>query len=107
MAAWPTAMPVGTEPVNETLSVPGCSINALPTRPPPVSTLSAPGGRPAWLASSAMRSSVRGVNSLGLRTILQPVVRADASFQMAIMVAKFHGTMPTTTPIGSRRVNAL
>ncbi|MNE69031.1 hypothetical protein D3C80_1647300 [compost metagenome] len=107
MAAWPTAMPVGTEPVNETLSVPACSISALPTRPPPVSTFSAPAGRPASVASSAMRSSVSGVNSLGLRIMLQPVVRAEASFQMAIMLAKFHGTMPTTTPIGSRRVKAL
>jgi len=107
MAAWPTAIPVGTEPVNDTLSVPGCSTSALPTWPAPVSTLSAPGGRPASLASSAMRSRVSGVNSLGLSTMLQPVVRAEASFHRAIMVAKFHGTMPTTTPTGSRRVKAL
>ncbi|MNO65945.1 hypothetical protein D3C76_567220 [compost metagenome] len=104
MAAWPTAMPVGTEPVNDTLSVPGCSISALPTWPAPVSTFNAPAGKPASVASSAIRKSVRGVNSLGLMMMLQPVVSAEANFQMAIMVAKFHGTIPTTTPIGSRRV---
>jgi len=107
MALWPTAIPVGTEPVNDTLSVPGCSIRPLPTLPPPVKTFSAPAGRPAAIASSAMRRMVSGVNSLGLMMMLQPVTSAEASFQMAIMVEKFHGTMPTTTPTGSRRVNAV
>ncbi|MNG09214.1 hypothetical protein D3C84_926260 [compost metagenome] len=59
------------------------------------------------MASSAMRRMVSGVNSLGLMMMLQPVTRAEASFQMAIMVEKFHGTMPTTTPTGSRKVKAV
>lgn len=44
------------------------------------------------------------VNSLGLMMMLQPVTSAEASFQIAIMVEKFHGTMPTTTPTGWRKV---
>ena len=107
MALRPTAIPVGTEPVNDTLWVPGCSTSPLPTWPPPVNTLSTPAGNPAALASSAMRNRVSGVNSLGLMMMLQPVTSAEASFQMAIMVEKFHGTMPTTTPTGSRKVKAV
>ena len=56
---------------------------------------------------TAMRSRVSGVNSLGLMMMLQPVTSAEASFQMAIMVEKFHGTMPTTTPTGSRSVRCI
>ncbi|MNF90604.1 hypothetical protein D3C84_731740 [compost metagenome] len=107
MAVEPTAKPVGTEPVKDTLSVSGCSISAFPTAPSPQTTLRAPGGRPASIASSEIRRMVSGVNSLGLMITLHPVTSADASFQIAIMVEKFHGTMPTTTPTGSRRVNAV
>ena len=39
--------------------------------------------------------------------MVQPQTRAAASFQMAIMMEKFHGTMPTTTPSGWRRVKAV
>jgi hypothetical protein len=35
-----------------------------------------------------------------LRTMVQPQTRAAASFQTAIMMEKFHGTMPTTGGAG-------
>ncbi|MNF82551.1 hypothetical protein D3C84_648590 [compost metagenome] len=107
MAALPTAIPVGTEPVNDTLSVPSCSISALPTAPAPLTTFRTPAGSPAATPSSAIRRIVRGVNSLGLMITLQPVTKAEASFQMAIMVEKFQGTIPTTTPTGSLKLKAL
>ncbi|MNR24470.1 hypothetical protein D3C85_1415480 [compost metagenome] len=66
-----------------------------------------PLGIPASTASSARRRRVSGVNSLGLMMMLQPVTSAEPSFHRAIMVEKFQGTMPTTTPTGSRRVKAV
>ena len=38
---------------------------------------------------------------------MQPQTIAAAIFQMAIIIEKFHGTMPTTTPNGWRRVKAV
>src|SRR3546814_5280420 len=64
MAAWPTARPVGTEPVNETLLVPGCSISPLPTWPPPVSTFRAPAGRPASMRSEEHTSELQSLMRL-------------------------------------------
>ncbi|MND83870.1 hypothetical protein D3C80_757460 [compost metagenome] len=107
IAALPTAIPVGTDPVNATLATCGCSINHWPACPRPLTTLNAPAGTPASTASSAMRSSVSGVNSLGLTTMVQPVTRAEAIFQMPIITEKFHGTIPATTPTGSRKVKAV
>ncbi|MNG01599.1 hypothetical protein D3C84_845870 [compost metagenome] len=66
-----------------------------------------PLGIPASTASSARRRRVSGVNSLGLMMMVQPVTSADAIFQMPIITEKFHGTIPATTPTGSRRVNAV
>ncbi|MNV77983.1 hypothetical protein D3C71_1714480 [compost metagenome] len=67
---------------------------------------SVPAGTPASIASSAMRSSDSGVNSLGLSTMVQPQVSAEAIFQRPIISEKFHGVMPATTPTASRRVKA-
>ncbi len=35
-----------------------------------------------------------------------PAARAGPSFQLAMRIGKFHGTMSPTTPIGSRRVKS-
>ncbi|SWL90390.1 Uncharacterised protein [Klebsiella pneumoniae] len=103
-----TFSPVATEPVKLTLAQAGCVISRWAISPPaPLTTLITPSGIPTAFASSATRSSVSGVYSLGLRTMVQPQTRAAASFQMAIMMEKFHGTMPTTTPSGWRRVKAV
>ena len=47
---------------------------------------------------------VSGVNGDGLSTIVQPDNRAGAIFCTAIITGKFHGTIPATTPTGTRRV---
>lgn len=59
-------LPVGTDPVKEILSTPGCLDNASPVgNPSPVITLRAPGGRPAASASRASRRHVEGASSDG------------------------------------------
>ena len=42
-----------------------------------------------------------GVSSAGLSTTVQPAASAGASFQLARLSGKFHGTMAPTTPTGS------
>ncbi len=54
-AAW-TSAPVATEPVNDTWSTPGWPASAAPASSPrPVTTLSAPGGRPGFLGDPGER----------------------------------------------------
>ena len=53
--------------------------------PGPGTTLIEPGGKPTSVASSAMRSALRGVCESGLRTTEQPAARAGASFQVVII----------------------
>jgi hypothetical protein len=93
------------EPVKDTLFTSGWAISAAPaTEPWPRRTLKTPAGMPAWIASSARRSTVSGVSSAGLMMMVQPQARAGMTFHRAIIIGKFHGTMPATTPAGSRRV---
>ena len=42
-----TRLPVGTEPVIDTLATPGCEARAAPVVPAPWTTLNTPGGKPA------------------------------------------------------------
>ncbi|MCY1449707.1 hypothetical protein D9M71_664650 [compost metagenome] len=107
-AATPTLLPTAVEPVNETLLISGCAARPAPTvAPSPVMTLNTPAGMPASKASSARRRAVSGVSQAGLMTTVQPQARAGMSFQVVIISGKFHGTMPATTPTGSRRANAV
>ncbi|MND74008.1 hypothetical protein D3C80_655940 [compost metagenome] len=59
------------------------------------------------MASSARRRAVSGVSGDGLITTVQPVASAGINFQVVIISGKFHGTIPATTPTGSRRANAV
>ncbi|MNJ54654.1 hypothetical protein D3C77_501050 [compost metagenome] len=62
---------------------------------------------PTSLLNSTRRNRLSGENSLGLRTMVHPVASAEPSFHTAIISGKFHGTIPATTPKGSRRVKAV
>src|SRR5258708_11117499 len=74
--------PVTCEPVNATLSTPGCEASAAPAVSPyPGTTLTTPGGMPASIASSASRSDVSGASSAGIRITVQPVATAGPIFQ--------------------------
>ena len=105
-AAATMRFPVAVDPVNAILSTSRCSTRAAPASPKPVTMLSAPGGKPASSSSSPSRSAVSGVCSAGLRTTVLPAVSAGITLKQAIVSGKFQGTMPPTTPIGSRTVYA-
>ena len=94
--------PTAVEPVNATLSTPGCATTASPVRPSPGTTLSTPGGSPASRVTSANRSAVSGVHSAGFSTTVLPVASAGATFQASIRSGKFHGITWPHTPSGMR-----
>ena len=78
--------PVSVEPVNATLSTPGCLTRCAPTTlPSPGTTLTTPGGTPTSFASSARRSADSGVAESGFSTTVQPAASAGASFQVDII----------------------
>ncbi len=104
-AAFATARPVAVEPVNATLSTPGCPASAAPvSRESPVTTLTTPGGNPASASSSTNPSVEAGECSDGFTTTVQPAASAGASFQLISSSGEFHGVIAATTPTGSRRV---
>ena len=90
--------PTSVDPVNATLSMPGCSTSACPVFPSQVSTLSTPGGSPTSIASSANASAVSGVYRAGLITTVLPAASAGATFHANISSGKFHGITCPTTP---------
>jgi hypothetical protein len=92
-------------PVNEILARAGWSTSGWPaSTPKPVTTLTAPGGNPASIASSANRSTVAEVYSDGLITTVFPAHSAGASLLVVSVSGEFHGVMAPTTPSGSRVV---
>ena len=80
------SVPVAVEPVNATLSTPGCRTRCAPTVVPgPGTMLMTPGGKPTSPASSARRSALSGVAESGFSTIVQPAASAGASFHVVIV----------------------
>jgi hypothetical protein len=74
-------------PVKPMASTSMCSASASPASPPyPGTTLNTPGGMPASMASSARRSAVSGLFSLGLSTTELPAPSAGPSFQAAMII---------------------
>ena len=95
--------PTAVEPVKATLRTPGWRTRASPaTGPVPVTTLTAPAGRPPAWSSSARRRVVSGVVSAGLATTVLPATRAGPSLLASRVVGKFQGTIAPTTPRGRR-----
>ncbi len=77
-----TSMPARVEPVNEIMSISGCSLIAAPTSGPrPLTRLNTPLGTPASCKISAKISAEVGVNSDGLRIMVQPAASAGATLQ--------------------------
>ena len=100
-----TAEPTAVEPVNATLSTPGCSASGAPqSGPKPVTTLNTPGGKPASSTSLANSSVEAGACSAGLTTNVQPAASAGASFHDINRIGEFQGVIAPTTPTGSRTV---
>ena len=99
------SLPTSVEPVNATLSIPGCAASAAPAvSPKPVMMFTTPLGNPASWISSPSRRADSGVSSAGFNTTVQPVASAGPSFHAAIKNGKFHGMIWPTTPTGSRSV---
>ena len=81
-ASFMIALPVAVEPVNATLSTPGCWTRYEPVVGPSAGTmLIAPAGKPTSVASSAIRRTLSGVCGSGLSTTEQPAASAGESFQ--------------------------
>src|SRR3954453_17012783 len=77
-----TSMPARVEPVNEIMSISGCSLMAAPTSGPrPLTRLNTPLGTPASCKISAKISADDGVNSEGFRIMEQPAARGAAPLQ--------------------------
>ncbi len=96
-------LPVAVEPVKVILSISGWLVISGPRSSSPVMMLTTPAGTLSAI-SSAIRRVVSGVKGEGFSTMVQPESMAGAIFWIAIMTGKFHGTMPATTPTGTRRV---
>ena len=97
--------PTSVDPVNATLSTPGCLTRASPAvSPKPGTMLMTPAGKPASMANSPMRRQLRGVCSAGFMTMVQPAASAGPHFHETMSIGKFHGMICPTTPTGSRRV---
>ena len=80
-----TSLPVAVSPVNDDIRTRGWLTSATPTGSPcPVTTLSTPSGKMS-APSSASRSAVSGVCSLGLSTSVLPAIRAGHTFQTAML----------------------
>jgi hypothetical protein len=67
-----------------------------------VTTLKTPSGTPASRSIRASSSAAIGVFSSTLMTTLLPAASAGTAFHTTRTSGKFHGTMPTQTPSGSR-----
>ena len=104
-AALATRTPARVEPVNDTMSTPGCAAIACPTvGPSPFTRLNTPAGTPASWKTSARISALSGAISVGLSTIVQPAASAGATLHMIWFTGQFQGVMKPHTPIGSRRI---
>ena len=79
--------PVAVEPVNATLSMPGCLTRCAPIVGPAPGTMLIDAGGEADLAPRARRAAARdsGVAASGFSTTVQPAASAGASFHVVIV----------------------
>ena len=97
-----TAMPARVEPVNDTMSMPGCAAMAAPaTGPSPWTRLNTPAGTPASCSTSVNSVALSGANSDGLSTMVQPAVSAGMTFRKVRNMGQFQAAIRPHTPIGS------
>lgn len=99
------ALPVTVDPVNMSLSTPGCEDSASPTSRPPGTAIRTSWGS-AVFSTCARATTESGVYSLGLITTVFPMRRAGASCQTEIIIGQFHGPMAPTTPSGRWWISA-
>src|SRR5215467_9170520 len=108
ITAFCRSAPSRVDPVNEIMSISGCSLMAAPTSGPrPLSRLNTPLGTPASCRISAKISAEVGVNSEGFRIMVQPAASAGATLHVIWFSGQFQGVIMPTTPTGSRSTTAL
>src|SRR5690242_19515085 len=99
--------PVGSDPVKVIWATSGCSTSDGPSSfPYPVTTLITPSGKPACLVNEANSSELTDENSEGFKTTAQPAAKAGAHLRAKKVSGEFHAVIASTTPTGSRKVNA-
>ncbi len=101
-----TRLPAATDPVNDTLSTPGCPTRYSLTSRSAGRIDSTPSGTPASDAISASRYASSGVSGDTFSTTEHPASSAGASLAAAVNCGTFHGTTAATTPTGSRRISS-
>src|SRR5260370_15798801 len=99
MTCWPTP----PEPVKEFFSTSGFRRGSAPTTSPrPITTLHTPLVSLAALTHSIITCVCSELNSLGLRTTVQPAATADASLRQIKSAFAFHAVIRPATPAGSQ-----
>ena len=95
--------PASTLPVRLTMSVMELEERASPrVLPPPVTKFTTPAGKSSSVSRLAKCMTVAGAILLGLITVVQPTSSEGATLRAMTKKGKFHGQMPTTTPMGLR-----
>src|SRR5512139_4250575 len=93
-AALSTRMPARVDPVNDTMSMPGCDDSAAPTvGPSPSTRLNTPFGTPASCRISAITWPENGAISEGFSTMVQPQASAGATLQAIWFAGQFQGVI--------------
>src|ERR1700722_13800534 len=101
-ASLATSVPARVDPVNDTMSTSGCDASAAPTSMPvPLMRLNTPLGTPASCITSAQMMALKGENSDGFRTMVQPAARAGTTFAATWLMGQFQGVISAQTPMGS------
>ena len=94
-AAVMMAEPVSTLPVKLIIPIRGDEASARPVEEPePWTTLMSPGGTSSCSRRSQNLTAQWGVSSLGLITIVLPVINAGPAFRAMRKKGKFHGRIP-------------
>ena len=100
-AAAITARPVGTPPVNDTMSTPGCDTSISPSSGPgPLTAFTTPGGK-ASASAAATASTAPGHVGGAFTTTVLPARRAGSTLLPSTDTGQLNGSNAATTPKGS------
>src|SRR5271169_4334068 len=97
-AAAMTARPVGTPPVNDTMSTPGCDTSIPPiSGPGPLSAFTTPGGRASASAAATAKTAPGQVGGALITTVF-PARRAGKTLLPSTDTGQLNGSSAATTP---------
>jgi hypothetical protein len=97
-AAAITARPVGTPPVNDTMSTPGCDTSIAPSSGPgPLTAFTTPGGKASANAAATARTAPGQVGGAFTTTVL-PASKAGSTLLPSTDTGQLNGNSAATTP---------